>query len=69
MSKTRIGYMDSTDFAHELGEGGSLGGSTIYESVEDLKRNQMCVEECGIVKVKITVVETVEPRIGFGEEK
>ncbi len=53
----RKGYMDSTDFYHEIGE--ARGGSKIYPSVKDLKANEICWKQCGIVEVKITMERVV----------
>lgn len=55
----RYGYMDYVDFCHELGE--AKGGNRVFASVKDLKENQNCVEECGIVKVSVEQVEVVQP--------
>lgn len=65
MSKkqSKIGYMCYTAFTWELGE--ALGGNQIYPSVEDLKENCKCVDECGIIKVKITEVKIVEKGKGW----
>lgn len=60
--KTREGYMCATDFDFELGVN-MTGPDTypkIYPSLEEIKRHRKCVEECGIVKVKIEFMETVE---------
>jgi len=50
------GYMCRTDFNFEAGC--ALGGVTIYPTVEDLKKNRWCIDDCGYVKVKIVYVET-----------
>lgn len=55
----RIGYMCMVDFDHELGE--AMCGTKIYPSLEDLRRERSCVDECGIVKVKITRTSVVQP--------
>ncbi len=57
--RPKVGYMDTIDFEHEIGE--AKGGSRIYPSPEDLRANESCVETgCGIVKVRIEVVEVIE---------
>lgn len=60
MKKTITGYMCPIDFQWELGE--AAGGTVIYASIEDLKKNHTCWEECGIIEVEVTntkvVVET-----------
>ena len=53
----KFGYMCKVDFDWEIG--GAIGGNTVYPSVEDLKDNRTCWEECGIVKVKIELEEVV----------
>ena len=59
MNKCREGYMCKVDFEWEVGE--ALGGTRIYPSLEDLKENCKCVKECGIVKVRVELLEVVEP--------
>ena len=56
----RYGYMDRVDFEDELGE--ALGGTKVYPSVEDLIEECLPhnVHYCGIVKVKIELIEVVE---------
>ncbi len=54
----RYGYMCKTDFDYELGE--AMYGTKIYPSEEDLRRNYSCVEECGIVKVKVIFQKTIQ---------
>ncbi len=39
--RKRVGWMDSTDFAYELGH--ALGGSKVYRDEEDCKKNCPCV--------------------------
>ena len=53
-----IGYMDKTDFEWELGA--AMGGNKIYPSEADLRRNEKCLDQCGIVKVRVTRVEVVQ---------
>jgi hypothetical protein len=55
--------MCQTDWNWELGE--ALGGTTIYASIEDLEDSRKCVENCGIVKVKITLEKIEKPGKGF----
>lgn len=63
MEQPRYGYMCQTDFKWEIGD--ALGGTTIYPSIEDLKDNRKCVKQCGIVKVRIELVEISEPGKGW----
>jgi len=53
-----IGYMCKTDYEVELG--GRSGGNVVYPSISDLKEHRKCVEECGIVKVAVSLVEVVQ---------
>lgn len=55
--KPRYGYMDLVDYQHEVGE--ALGGNKIYPDIEDLKENNSCWQECGIVKVEIRAIELI----------
>lgn len=48
-----VGYMCKIDFDHELGA--ALGGSKVYPSIEDLRSNHDCVDECGIVEVTVSL--------------
>jgi len=50
------GYMCRTDFNFEAGC--ALGGVSVYSSIDDLKKNRECIDDCGYVKVKIVYVET-----------
>lgn len=63
--KKRIGYMCGVDFQHEFDHPTSIG---LYTDVNSLKSASPCWEECGIVKVEITVAEWVEPQT-FGKKK
>lgn len=58
MSKVVEGYMDLVDFYYELGA--AKGGNTIHASIKDLKERHSCVDECGIVKVKVELVEIIK---------
>lgn len=50
-------FMCKTDYDHELGY--AAGGVSLHPSVEDLKRCRPCVEQCGIVEVRVEYVATV----------
>ena len=65
--KAKYGYMCTTNWDWELGE--ALGGTAIYPSVDDLKRECKCVTHCGITKVKISFVKMVDPGKGFKSEE
>jgi len=60
------GFMCMTDFECELGA--ACGGNTIYPSVDDLKRNRPCVEECGIVKVKVEGLCIIQEAAPYDDE-
>ena len=53
----RVGYMCKTDFDYELGH--AAGGNRIFATVEDLKEWFPCVDECGIVKVEVSLINNV----------
>lgn len=68
MSKSaRTGYMDLTDYSYELGE--AKDGSIVYASKKDLLRCQPCAEECGIVKVSVTLKKVIQESDFKREEK
>lgn len=52
------GYMCLTDFEWELGN--AKGGNKIYASEKDLRENCRCIPECGVAKVKVIGVETLQ---------
>lgn len=49
-------YMDRTDFYHEID--GQKTGTKVYPSIEAVKKDNCCWEECGIVRVKVELLET-----------
>lgn len=53
-----VGYMCLVDLECELGA--ASGGATVYRSVEDIKACRLCVEECGIAEVKVSLVRVVQ---------
>ena len=53
-----IGYMCKVDYECELGA--AAGGKVVYPTVEDLKERRSCVDECGIVKVAVSLEEVVQ---------
>jgi len=67
MSITRIGYMDQTDFLHEVGEG--AGGTTVYASLNDILNHCPCAIKCGVVKVKISKVENMIAGLESAQER
>lgn len=62
----RTGYMCSVDFYHEM-DADIKDGIPVYSTVEFLKKSRLCVEQCGIVKVKVTLEEWVQ-RENFGDK-
>lgn len=52
------GFMCLTDLAFELGY--AMGGNVVYPSEADLRENKKCVDQCGIAKVKVSLVEVVK---------
>jgi len=57
-SSYKIGYMCAIAWDWELGE--ACGGTKVYCSMEDLKREHKCVSSCGIVKVKVELIEIID---------
>lgn len=55
----KYGYMCGVDYQCEL-EPDQRDGVPIYSTVEHLKSLRTCWKECGIVKVKIEVIEWTE---------
>ena len=53
-------YVDLVDFMHEIGIGNAPGPHKIYNSIQEIKNKQPCVEECGIVRAKLVKLETVQ---------
>lgn len=53
-------YMCMIDWQHEIGE--AAGGNTVYASLNDLKKNHTCWEECGVVEVEVTHVRDIVPQ-------
>jgi hypothetical protein len=51
-------FMCKVDYEHHL-EGDSHG-TRVFSDIEDLKTHRKCVSQCGIVKVKIELVEVVQ---------
>lgn len=58
MKNSRTGYMCAVDFYHEIGA--AMGGNRVYSSIKDLRENLSCVDQCGIVKVTISLSETIQ---------
>lgn len=55
-------YMCQTDWDFEIGEAPDLEGKMpLYSSVEELKEQRTCWDECGIVEVEITKTKVVLP--------
>lgn len=59
--------MCQTDWNWELGE--AMGGTEIYCSEADCRQERKCVDSCGIVKVKVELVEVVHPGKPWEKEK
>lgn len=56
---SRDGFMCKIDFSCELGS--ATGGIPVYASLNDLHQSRGCLDECGIVKVKVSPLEVVQP--------
>ena len=55
----KTAYMCITDFDEELEY--ASGGVPVYVSIEETKKIRQCVEECGIIMVRIQKVRVVQP--------
>ena len=56
-------YVCQTDWDFHFPD--DIAGVTIYFSEKDIKRERKCVEECGIVKVKVSFEEVVDVGKGW----
>lgn len=54
----RRGFMDKTDFDHELGV--AKGGSRVFASLKDLRKSRKCTGACGVVEVEVRLVRVVD---------
>jgi len=54
-------YLDGTDWRYEIGH--AADGNRVYPSVDCLKEENKCWDECGIVKCKLVFMETVIPEV------
>ena len=52
------GYMCFIDWNYELGN--AAGGTLVYASINDLKDNHKCWEECGIVEVLVERTKLID---------
>jgi len=52
--------MCAVDWQYELGEVNDY--TKVYSSVEDLKRQRICWEQCGIVEVEVNMIKWIEPQ-------
>lgn len=53
-----IGYMDMVDFECELGL--ASGGNTVYATEAECRKNKKCIDECGLVEVKVEVTRIIQ---------
>ena len=60
------GFMCGIDFQHELGE--ASGGNVVYPSLKDAETNLPCHKSCGVVKVKVELVEWVKEQDLFNRK-
>lgn len=60
-----IMYMCGTDYQIEIDH----TNVTLYPTVEQLKRDRKCVDECGIVAVNVEFGEWVVPSIPFSQRR
>ena len=57
MNNSKYVYICGVDWQHELGEVPDF--TKVYSSVDDLKNQRTCWKQCGIVKIKVELVEWV----------
>lgn len=50
-------YMCKVDYECELGL--NYYGNMVYPSIKSLKENRPCVEQCGIVEIKIELIRVI----------
>lgn len=53
-----IGFMCKTDFDYEMR--GASDGARIYPSESGLRRERKCVDQCGVVAVRVTLERLVQ---------
>lgn len=57
----KVLYSCGTDFQHDIGEALDYEGSQrLYSSIESLKKRSKCWKQCGIVKLKLSLMEWIE---------
>lgn len=56
--KSTSGFMCKTDFDYELRD--ASDGARVYPSEAALRRARGCVDECGIVEVRLSLVRVVQ---------
>lgn len=62
-------YTCGVDWQCEIGEAPDLeGNQPLYSTIEELKATRKCWKSCGIVKIKLDLVEWVEPQNLFSDE-
>ena len=60
-------YVCQTDWDYHFPD--DWHGVNIYFSEKSIKEHRKCVEECGIVKIKVSFEEVVQEAIPFGDRK
>lgn len=53
------GYMCAIDWQYEVGN--ARNGNIVYPSIDALKADHDCWQECGIVEVEVNVKKTIAP--------
>ena len=62
----KIGYMCKKSFEQELGQPSEIG--RVYSSPKALQAACQCVAQCGIVEVRVELVEVVQETYDDEEE-
>ena len=56
-------YACGVDWQHEFGEASDIEGCyNLYSSIENLKKDKKCYNECGIVELNLSIVKWIEPQ-------
>ena len=67
-TRSRIAYIDATDFDHHLGEGNDPKPARLYASAALVLKGETCAKECGVYQVEVKFKKlVVKPtgRLGY----
>lgn len=66
-TQTIRGFMCKVEWEHDFPD--SNDGGKVYVTLEDLKRNSPCVDQCGIVEVEVKLVRVVQESDFLGRDE